>query len=705
MAGPLQSKIATIRGAGGTLGETSQEELQTLAGKAGLQAQPTDPLSAQTIGASPHQVKMAASPQVVESSLKLSQLSPEQGLATAVRTSQARKEATASEAAEKEKAERLKSLGDTGTRVQSAIDAQVARLTAAPVSPATQQVDTTNQLLTQAKDPVALKADLQALIANPSDQNLMLRVNQALGRTANSVLAPEELKGLYKSVSDTIAQDAQAMPDALNVGDLASRPDFGFTVPELAGLLGVDQKALSGYSVRQLSDAVNALQQNEFSRSQAIQNQATSTTLGSAERAQAQQLGREASATGVRASEADMARLSDSVARGDQVSFGGQSYSVEDLLGNDQVSKVVTAYLTSPDGSPTHTQLEQTEPGLVKWIKDNQAVLGNAAQQLSQSADTFQATQASNAGIGQYGNSSLSPELLRTLVPGYDSLQAGKIDTSKVPLLQFLGTLSPQVAEATASTISTLHPEQQQELASLSPSQISALRLDLGANSPVLKQLGKDQAAYDALHSIDPADSNAVYSMFTGMPGTTAKDLQSQLSQNKSMSTLFGTSYGETRGLDKNNDGKLDDPRSLYKQMSSAASAPSLHGLLSGKEGTFSAVPFQLSRPNAKQQQVFDILGKYAKDGVVSVQDLKDSGSSGNIDLLKAIKSSGAYDKLPAASQKFVDTSLKGLVSKALSKNSIESQFLPAQKEKKKASPKKGGDEFLDVPVDEGFNI
>lgn len=669
MAGPLQSKISQIRGAGGVLGQTSQEEYQTLAGKAGLQAQPTDPLSAQAIGATPDQAKMAASPQVQQSAMRISQLSPQEGLATAAREAQARTQATADETAEKAKAEKLQNLGDTGARVQSAIDAQVQRLAQTVPTASAQQVDETNKLVVGSKDPVALKSDLQALAGDPTNQQLLLRINKDLGRDQNSLLSPEEIQGLYKTSVQTIAGQAESIPNGLTVQELASQPGFGYSVPELASLLGVDPAALGGYSVKQMSDAVNAMQQAEFSKAQTLENQAASPALGSAERATARDLGKEASATGLRASEVDVARLSDSIAKGDQVTFGGQNYSVEDLLGSDQVSKVVTAYLTSPEGSPTQQQLEHTEPGLVKWIKDNQAVLTGAAQSLSGAVDTFGKTQAANAQVGTYGSTSLPPELLSKLIPGYDSLHAGQIDTSKIPLLQHLSSLSPQAAEAAAGTIGTLSPDQQAELGGLSPSRIAALRLDLGEGSPVIKQLRVDEAASKALAGVSPKDS-AVYSMFTGVPGESAQDIQTGLSRNMSLHTLFGTTYsdGRTKGLDANGDGILDSPSSVYAQMKKATTTPSLHDILTGKDKAFSAVPFTPKDPTKSQQEVFDRIGKYAKDGVVSVQDLKDSGVTGDLSFLNELKKTGAFDQMPSASRVLIDKSIQQLVAKSLSK-------------------------------------
>lgn len=641
--------------------ETSPDELQTLAGKAGLQAQPTSPLAAQAIGASPDQVKMAASPQVQQSAQQISQLPPSQGLATAQRETQARSQATTSEAAEQAKAEQVKNLGDVGTRVQSAIDAQVAQLAASTPTTASLTPDMTNATIAASTNPTATQTDLQALQANPTDQGLMLKVNQDLGRTTANPLSSAELSSLYQTPTAAIGQAATAgMPTSLTVGQLASQPGFGYNVNDLSGLLGVPAASLAGYSVQQLSAAVTQMQQQEFSKSAQLQQQSTSTNLGTAERTQAQQLGQEASATGLKASEDDVARMQASVANGDQVQFGGQTYSVEDLLSNNQVSNTVVAYLNAPAGSPTQAQLQQTEPDLVKWITANQSILSDAASKMAGSAGTFQATQTANAGVGTYGGQQLAPTVLSAIIPGYDptKLQSGAIDTSKVPALQYLQGLAPQAAATAVQTINTLTPDQQAELQNFSPSQIAALRLDMGSNSPVMQSLQANTVAQQQIDSVDPKNADQVYSLFTGVPGTTQAQLQAELDQNREVETLTGQPLDTFGGLDSNKDGTLDNPATILAALQKQTTTPTLANAIKGGISSFSATqPAQLV-PDPALQDIYTAIGGAAKSGTVSVADLKAAGVQNNPDLMQEMIKTGVYANLPTASQNYIHSIL-----------------------------------------------
>lgn len=644
----LQDKIKTYRGTGGVQTESSQEELQTLAGKAGLQAQPTDALSATAIGANEHQAKMAASPQVLKSSLNLSQMDPSQGLAAAARQAQARTETTVSEEAEKAKAEKLRNLGETGARVQTAIDAKIAAL--AGVS-ATQGVDDKAIAATGASDPLAVKADLQALLADPSNVQLQLKVNQSLGRNINSQLTTVEIQNLLQSQIDTIAKSADAtISGNLTVGELATQPDFGYTMPDLSALLGVPEASLAGYSISELQNAVTQMQQQEFSRSNNLGQQAGSTTLGAAERATARDLGREASATGVRASEDDVARMQQSLANADQVTFGGNQHSVESLLGDSVVSDTITAYLGAPEGSPTRLQLEQTEPGLVAWIKQNENVLSDAAKQLAAGASALGDIQKQNAAVGTYGKTQLGPETLAALLPGYDAtaLQGGTLDTSSSPALSYLSGLPPERAQAAAETIqSLLTVDQQKELAQFSPQEIAAMELDKGNGSPVIQALLKSKAAYDQLQNTSAGDPDAVYSLLTGVPGTTADDLQRDLDQGRVASTLFGSKYSSALDLDK--DGKLDDPATVLERMKSQTSSPSLESAASGKTSVYSTVgssALDTSKYSPTQQTMLSGLGKAASDGVVTNKEFLSSPLAKDPDTLRSMLSEGLAKQL-----------------------------------------------------------
>lgn len=679
MAGAVQDKVAQYKDAQGNLVDTSQEDLQTLSGKAGLQAQPTSPITATQIGANPNQAKMAATAQVQQSAMSLSQMAPGQGLATAERQQQATSTQTPEQQAQAQKAKDLSGLSGTGQRVQDAINAAVSNLSA-PVTPApatTQVVDSTSPLFQSATDPAALTTDLNALAQNPSDQAALTKVNADLGRDANSQLSPSELQGMYKSTADTVSgQVAQAVPTALTVADLAKQPSFGYTMDDLGSLLGVPSADLAGYTPAQLSTAVAAEQQKEFAKTQALDQASTSTALGSAERSTARQAGQDASASGMRATEDDVAKIQQSVAQGDQVQFNGQTYTAEDLLGNSQISKTVADYLNAPEGSATRTQLESTEPGLVQYIKQHESVLADAAKTMAQGTTQLAATQTANAAAGTYGGQALAPDVMSALIPGYDSTKIqGAADTSQSATLQYLSSLPADQAAQAVGVLNGLTAAQKAELATLSPDEVAKLQLGLGVNSPVMKALTAANAQQTQLQGISPTDADAVYSAFTGQPGTSAAALQAQIDSLQKAATEGLTTYGTAGGLDMDRDGKLDDPSQVYAGMQKQASGATLENAINGgttfSQATFK--PYDDTNQTPVQQKLAAKLDKYAADGNISSQDLKDSGILGNETQLRNLLSSGMSKNLDAATKATVQQAVTAFTTK--NTNSVVAKY------------------------------
>lgn len=670
--GPLQNNIAQsrYRDANGTLVDTSQEEYQTLAGKAGLQAQPTSPIVAQQIGANPNQVKMAASPQVQQSALQLSQMPPSQGLATATRQAQARTQQTSAEQAQQQKAGQMAGLGDTGSRVQDAISAAINNITSTTPTTAP-AVDTTSTLYQSvAPDKQAqLGTDLTALSSNPNDQNALMAVNTDLGRNANSQLTPAELSQLYKSNSTTISGDvANATPAAITVGQLAQQPGFGYSINDLGSMLGVPSSDLSNYTPAQLSNAVSAEQQKEFSRTAALDQAGTSANLGTAERAEARQLGQEASATGQRATEADVARIQQSVANGDQVQFNGQSYTAEDLLGNSEISKTVAAYLAAPEGSATRQQLDQTEPQLSNYIKQHQAVLTQASQALQQNTTNLATQVGNNQNAATYAGQTLAPDVMSALMPGYDSTKIqGPVDTSKSPALSYISSLPPDQQAQAVPAINGLSAAQKQELATMTPDEISKLQLGLGNNSPVLKALTQANAVQTQLQGIDPHNADAVYSAFTGQPGTTAPQLQAQVDALYKAAALGLTNYGTAGGLDMNRDGKLDDPTQVYANMQKQTSNATLANAENGTGKQFSLAtfsPYDDTNQTQIQASLASKLTPYAAGGSINTAALKSSGILGNESEVRELANSGMTKNMDPATRAAVQQAVQSFTTK-----------------------------------------
>lgn len=638
MATTLQDKIATnrklVKGRGGVLSQESPEEIQTLAGKAGLQAPPTTAIGAGMIGANADQQKMMGSPQQMQAALRLSQ-EPSESLADVERRRQVRQEATASEEAAKQKSEDLKALGGLGDRVASFIDVQRQKLASQTVVPGQVQVNEQVIPITTGgatADQAQLKDVLKQLRADPGNQQLQLQANQLLGRGINSVLTPDEINGLYESSIATLARSgAETVQDKLQVEDLLALPEFGYDLNSLSDLLGLPPDQVSKLDLGQLQARVNEIQQIEFQQANQLGQAATSGQLGAAERQVARQAGQEASRTGLRSTEADVRRLDEAIARADEVSFGGNQYKIEDLLSDDTISGVISDYLNAPEGSPTRLQLEKTEPGLIQFIRSNQTLLDDAAKELGAGAQQFSATQQYNQQVATIGNQTLDPALAKQLIPGYGELSATQLDPNSVPLLQIAKLLPPTQGANLVSTVNALSQDPRtadsiaSELAALSPEQLQQLHLELGPERSVaLKQYLENRTQYNQIQNTDPNDIRSIIDAYTGGEFQDEESLQKVYQANK-IANFLGLPSKDVSAFDSDDDGKLDPPASLLDRLKKSVPKATLADAASGKVPVYTPQGMGAPTLDNLQQEVYNKLADKVADGDLSVADFRDA--------------------------------------------------------------------------------
>lgn len=630
-----------VRGQGGVLSEETPDEIQTLADKAGI-APPTTPVGAAAIGATPKQQDMMGSPAQKTAALNLSQQDPEATIAGALRRREVRQQATAEEAGKIEKSENLKNLGGLGDRVNDFINAQRTKL---EQTNAQQQVaDTGSNASGQQQNLSSIKPLLQQLAANPSDMNLQLQVNQALGYDANRQLSPDEINNLYKGSVDSItASGADAVDNQLTASDLIAQGNFGYDQQQLADLLGVPVDQVGNMSVGQIRNQVNQLMSNEFSSVSGLEQQAGSLNAGAAERALARGAAREASRVGIRSTEADVANLEQQIQNADQVSFGGQVMNVDQLLSDDTISKTISDYLNAAPGSPQRTQLEQSEPQLISFITKNQALLQDAAEQLSQGAGQFQNLQQTNKDIATLGGM-LSPELAQDLVPGYDQLSAGQLDPNSVPVLAATqGMNAGQRASfgANLKSLASQFPGMATELAGLSQDEIKSLGFD--DPNGKWKQFEEQQQRYQQIMNTPDEDINTLIGQIYDIGPN--DDVVGDLSRATSLSALGIAPRGEHFSvLDSDNDGKPDSASDIKARF--ITGQPSLKGALNGEKSVMDPTRYRqpgfppekmenaeyLTRKGDETQLktqaqalVFEKLGKQAADGLLSSDDIRNA--------------------------------------------------------------------------------
>jgi hypothetical protein len=470
------------RGPGGQLSSETTEEVQQLAGQAGLAAPPITAIGTATIGGTPKQQDMAGSVAQKEAALSMAQAPVEQGLAGAVRRAQSRSQMTEQETEQKEKSQDMMNLGSLGTRVVGFIEAQKQKLQAQAQAVTPQAtLAVAAQTTFQGKDVSGIKAKLDQFRKEPNNQQLLLEINQALGYDINTQLSPAQVDQLYQSATEAIASGAAGQVDNdLTVSDLVAQGDLGYTPTELSQLLGVPEQNLTGMTIGQLRSEIERVGQEEFNRTQQLGQQAQSGILGQAERGLAQSAGREMSATGVRATEADYANVEQQIQNADKVTFGGREYQVDELLQDETISNIVKDYLESSPDSEIRKQIDASEPALKEFIQKNQAVLAEASGAMQAGAQEFRATQEANKALATVGGIGMAPALAKALIPGFGTLQAQKIDPNSVPFLAAVNAYPPgRQTEAINKLNATIeeYPDVAQELAGLTKKDISDLAI------------------------------------------------------------------------------------------------------------------------------------------------------------------------------------------------------------------------------------
>lgn len=581
LANQLKQNKKLVRGPGGQLAEETPEEIQSLAGQAGLQAPPITPLGAAALGANPDQQKMMGTAQQKEAALQIAQAPVEQSLSGALRRQQVRSEATAQEQQAFQKSENLQNLGGLGDRVNDFINTQ--RQILQEQAGKGVRVETAEafkgQDIANAGD---LKNMLQEFRTNPNNQDLLLKINTALGYDVNTQLSPEQVDQLYESTVQSISRGAAGnVDDDLNVNDLVNIQGFGYDIPTLSTLLGVPEADIGKMSVGQLRGAVDKVASDEFSKTGQLEQQAQSGQLGQAERGLARQAAMEASRTGQRSSEADIASLEDQISSADVVSFAGREMNVDELLKDETISAVIADYMNSAPGSEIRNAVDQGEPGLRDFIQKNAAVLADASQQMQGGAKTFQDTQAYNKRLQYepFGGTKLDDSLASMLIPGFGKLQASRVDINQVPILRMASERGPEYGRQMASNINGEYkndPTTAEDLKGLDFEMVKAW--DMGSADPNSNWNTKYIAPkrfWEEVQRTPPEQRDALLNKaFKNI--NNVDDAQGRLSGNRSSNVLgFGSSLN-AGVIDANGDGVVDSGEEIRNALLKANPRPTL---------------------------------------------------------------------------------------------------------------------------------
>ena len=584
----LKQQFQVARSPGGQLSLERPQTISQLASRLGMPVQPTDPMSAAAIGANFDQQKMAGSPQQVQAAITQA-LEPSEQLTTAERRTPG-SSAQPIFGARKTLAN-IGELSNIPERVQQFIEIQKQKILQASLvtQQAVEQVPGGVQGATQI-NWVSLKSDLELFRANPADLQVLSRINQQLGRDSNSLLSPDEIKSMYQSAVEAIASGAQGVIDRdLTVGDLVQLPDFGVSLSDLAQSLNKPQDVVSSMSLKDLQESIESLEGR--AEVQAVDVGAQAPELGQAEREEFREIGREISESGERVTEAELSRLEQAIEAGETVVFGGERRLLSDVLSDDFISKQVQDYLNAPEGDPSRKKLEESEPGLVDFIRKNVAALSQLSSQMESSSAELGKIQKENQALKQFGNVSLSDALMKSIVPGWGEISSSAIDISAIPLLNAAKRLPKEKAEqlaAAANAIQAGFPDLLDDLLGLSESEIEQL-----ANKPeVLGTLSRVNAAVAQIDALSTSNPDSILDAFFG-EDVSAEQLERQLQDDEIRAKMGMETSGLASLVDIDRDQKVDSPESILERMKAEQRGGGLKEALRGDLREFVSKKFE----------------------------------------------------------------------------------------------------------------
>lgn len=708
----LNKNKPLVRQADGSLAEDDQTT-QQLAGQQGLSASPTTPLGVAVLGGNSHQQKMAGTPNQKEAAVTQA-TEPGQSLQDTLRRQQIRTTADTGEQAQMEKSQDMQNLGQVGQRVTDFIETQrqILQEQALKAGATNQGVEVKGVDQWQGKDVKASKDILARLRANPGDQQAMLELNKAMGSNISIQLSPDQINQLYESAVSAIARGGAGNVDNdLNVQDLVGNPEFGYDINGLSQLLGVPPEQLAGYNVGQLRSVISQVADREFANVSNLENQATSTQLGQAERQLARGAAREASRVGTRASEADVQRIEQSIANADQIAFGGQMYQVDDLLQDDTISKLITDYMQAPPESPMRAQLEATEPELINFIRTNENVLADAAHKLSGSAQTFQQTQQFNRELNRSltGGIQLDDRLMKSILPDWGEMRADQVDVGSVPMLSYARAIGADKARGLANNINdevNRDPQTAQEMSGLSAQQLGDWQIESAQpDSNWQKFYIQPKRFFEQVSATDPDKPDHLVDMAAKDTGG-ARGAQNKMNANRASNTLgFGSSLN-TGILDNDGDGLVDDGATLKKNLLAANPRPSLSsGPSNQKVFKAESIGTPSIPTDPMDKQIWDKLSGAAIRGNVGESDLR----SVPLDLdelirLQDLNGRGvdrpALDRLQGEKR---DGATNQLISDIRNRGGITiyDMGILLQQELEKQGPRRVNEEFINRALDE----
>jgi hypothetical protein len=642
--------------------ETSTEEVQNLAAMKGLPNAPTNAISTNQIGGTPQQAAMAGTPAQTAKAIEQA-TTPGKSLQTAQRTDQVVAQGPAD--VTKQRAADLERLGSLGTRVNdlirsgSVFGAQGGE-TAIQLKP---DLDVASlNLKKEGFDETTFKAKLAEYGKAPSEQGLV-DLNGMLGRDATNMLTESQVKDMF--VGDVGGALAAATPDkimmddkALGVGTDPNNPtltSFGITKDSLASLIRVSPDDLAKMSLEDLQNKVKQEQATDFSNVGNLQAKLADPGVGDAEKDQIRAQLASLSAGGVTGMEAKAAQTVGQVQNASQVSIGGETFNVAELLSQKGVSELVDRYLSTDElNKDFREQLKKENKPLTDWIDANKGRIEEQIKAVGGSVEKLSEVQAANTAVASTKGGVLSPDVLKLVVPGYGDLTATQIDPSTIPFLKIINDPNNPAPEKLTNALNDLakapgmggNPEVLKELSALSEDDFKKLGMD-NPNSNTWPDFLKAKQNQATLDRIPPDNLDQLLDFAFGVD-TTPEIASGQFQKANDYAALTGKVDPALQGmrslLDVNRDGKLDvdNPASIKAALQNyvASGATSVADLLAGKRSNNAAGsvnPLKLDEIVAKagMDDKLNPIMIHMKDGVIHNLPEKNLESLKSADIMR----------------------------------------------------------------------
>lgn len=604
---------------GGQLVESTGAELQTLAGIAGLPSTPLTAVGAGLIGATPHQTKMVGTPNQKQASLQIS-VGEQDRLSDVVRRQGVRTEATEEEKARIERAKQLGSISDIGTRVQNLVDSYIP--TATPTT--TPQLQVSQELAAvPAEAQATVRDSLQKYIGvlagrqwaqlTPAEQQTALSHLQAASTASGlgRAIAPEEVPSLLQSMESTVGKAvAQAIPGAesVTVGNLISSGQLQYSSTELAGLLGIDEATTNSLSLDQLAQRIADVEARDTARLDQLRAMVSDPSTGQAERMAARQELLEMSGVGTAGIDTQLQSVIEAVEAGDRVQFAGREFTLEQLLNDSEIEKVVSNYLSMPETDPAKQELRKSEPEFTQYIDAHAEAFKQAVDEAGKGVSEYSDVQKWNQEqLSTLSGLKLDPKLQALVLPGFDASSAGQLSDRRIDLAKDAKPIYRLLREEQGALLLQNLNElsKSEKYADLLPQLVDMdetelRKLGIYDNSQKWRDYLRWRDEKDRISSL--TDTSEILTEFFDEP-VDYQDLVDKfhLEKQYSMLGLDNNYSGLQQLLDRNRDGKVDPASALRDALVSSMGDITLRDLISGK-GSPAAVARE-GRPRFTEDQ------------------------------------------------------------------------------------------------------